>query len=372
MPTIFKHRSQNSTKSYNPALGLALLLFIGLLSGCQEIETVKRELLLKAQSTILKKKTQFTPKDGMTIRTTSLYQTANPNSEVIRKLPAETPVHLIDKVGDMFRARTRDGREGYIEQRAVGGEDIIHRTQELRISIEGMPIQAEAVTKTKANFRLAPGRHHEIVETLPPGKKLEIYERVVTLRKNNPVDKNTTRGKQAPDQPKSLEDIASVDPNSEDVRKDVWYKVKIEDGRVGYIFTHNMKLTPPDDIEKAVPFMRMIAWRTVNSTDDPDRGVKNNFIVAYAPIGKDAGCDYTRLYFMSWSPKLKRRIITWQLRLDGILPIADYHFEGKPGFSVRYLHPNKKDRLVLASFVFNKGSIRKVSEEEIPNSTEIH
>ncbi len=371
MLAIFKHRPQNSTKSYNPALAFALLFIIGLLSGCQEIETVKRELLLKAQSTILKKKTQFTPKDGMTIRTTSLYQTANPNSEVIRKLPAETSVHLIDKVGDMFRARTRDGREGYIEQRAVGGEDIIHRTQELRISIEGMPIQAEAVTKTKANFRLAPGRHQEIVETLPPGKKLEIYERVVTLRKNNPVDRNATRGKQV-DQPKSLEDMASVDPNSEDIRKDVWYKVKIEDGRVGYIFTHNMKLTPPDDIEKAVPFMRMIAWRTVNSTDDPDRGVKNNFIVAYAPIGKDAGCDYTRLYFMSWSPKLKRRIITWQLRLDGILPIADYHFEGKPGFSVRYLHPNKKDRLVLASFVFNKGSIRKVSEEEIPNSTEIH
>ena len=75
---------------------------------------------------------------------------------------------------------------------------------------------------------------------------------------------------------------------------------------------------------------------------------------------------------MSWSPKLKRRIITWQLRLDGILPITDYHFEGKPGFSVRYLHPNKKDRLVLASFVFNKGSIRKVSEEEIPNNSELH
>lgn len=372
LPANFKYRSQNSAKSYHLASGLIIAFLVCLTSGCQEIDTLKRELLLKAQSTILKKKSQFTPRDGMTIRTTSLYQTANPNSEVIRKLPAETPVHLMDKVGDMFRARTRDGREGYIEQRAVGGEDIIHKTQELRLSIEGLPMQAEAVTKTKANFRLAPGRHHEVVETLPPGKKLEIYERVVTLRKNVVVDTNATRGKQTAEQTKSLEDLSSMDEGSDDVRKDVWYKVKIEDGRVGYIYTHNMKLTPPDDIAKAVPFMRMIAWRTVNSTDDPDRGPKNNFIVAYAPIGKDAGCDYTRLYFMSWSPKLKRRIITWQLRLDGILPITDYHFEGKPGFSVRYLHPNKKDRLVLASFVFNKGSIRKVSEEEIPNNSELH
>ncbi|MGD9819693.1 MAG: hypothetical protein AB7V04_13495 [Desulfomonilaceae bacterium] len=367
-----QYRSQKLIKSYNPAFRLILIFLVVSLCGCQEIDTIKRELILKAQSTILKKKSQFTPKDGMTIRTTSLYQTANPNSEIIRRLPAETPVHLIDKVGDMFRARTRDGREGYIEQRAVGGEDIIHKTQELRLSIEGLPIQAEAVTKTKANFRLSPGRHHEVVETLPPGKKLEVYERVVTLRKTSPLDKSVTRGKTGLDQNASLEDVGALDENSEDVRKDVWYKVKIEDGRVGYIYTHNMKLTPPDDIARAVPFMRMIAWRTVNSTDDPDRGIKNNFIVAYAPIGKDAGCDYTRLYFMSWSSKLKRRIITWQLRLDGILPITDYHYESKPGFSVRYLHPNKKDRLVLASFVFSKGSIRKVSEEEIPNNSELH
>ena len=369
---FLQNRAQNSIKSHNWALGLIIVVIGSLCSGCQEVDTLKRELILKAQSTILKKKSQFVPKDGMTIRPTSLYQTANPNSEVIRKLPAETPVHLMDKVGDMFRARTRDGREGYIEQRAVGGDEIIHKTQELRLSIEGLPIQAEAVTKTKANFRLAPGRHHEVVETLPPGKKLEVYERVVTLRKNTPIDRNAVKGKPGAEQPKSLEDIGSLDENSDDVRKDVWYKVKIEDGRVGYIFTHNMKLTPPDDIAKAVPFMRMIAWRTVNSTDDPDRGLKNNYIVAYAPIGKDAGCDYSRLYFMSWSPKLKRRIITWQLRIDGILPITDYHFEGKPGFSVRYLHPTKKDRLVLASFVFNKGSIRKVSEEEIPNNTDVH
>ncbi len=369
---FLQYRPQNPIKSYNGATGLIFVLVVFLCNGCQEVDTLKRELILKAQSTILKKKSQFTPKDGMTIRTAPLYQTANPNSEVIRKLPAETPVHLLDKVGDMYRARTRDGREGYIEIRAVGGEDIIHKTQELRLSIEGMPIQAEAVTKTKANFRLAPGRNQEVVETLPAGKKLEIYERIVTLRKNPLLDKSVTRGKPGAEQPKSLEDIGALDENAEDVRKDVWYKVKIEDGRVGYIYTHNIKLTPPDDIAKAVPFMRMIAWRAVNSTDDPDRGLKNNYIVAYAPIGKDAGCDFTRLYFMSWSSKLKRRIITWQLRIDGILPITDYHFEGKPGFSVRYLHPTKKDRLVLASFVFNKGSIRKVSEEEIPNNSDLH
>lgn len=348
---------------------LILCVFMSVL-GCQEIDTIKREIILKAETKLLKKKAQFTAREGITLRPASLYQTANLNSEVIRKLPAETPVTLLDKIGEMFKVRTRDGREGYVEQRAIGGEDIIAKTQELRKSIEGLPSQGEAVTKSKANFRLSPGRQHDIIEILPPGKKLEVYERLVTLR--NTTDKVSPRGKSSDSVVSPADEPSTPEEGSDDIRKDVWYKVKIEDGRVGYIFTHNMKLIPPEDIAKTVPFMRMVAWRTVNVTDDPDIGAKSNFIVAYAPIGKDAGCDYSRLYLVSWSSKLKRRIITWQLRINGVLPITDYHFEGKPGFSVRYLHPTKKDKLVLASFIFNKGSVRKVSEEEIPNPAELH
>lgn len=344
--------------------GLCLLV-----SGCQEAETVKREVLKKVQGNILKKKNPFTPREGITLRPCSLYQSANPNSEVILKLPAETPLHLMDKQGDLYRVRARDGREGYVEEKVVGGQEIIVRTNELRRSIEGMPVQGEGVIKTKANFRLEPGRDPEIIEILPVGKKFEVYERVVTVKRPTA---SATRGRPG-SQGQSLEDAAAVDePSLDQMKKDVWYKVKLEDGRVGYIFTHNMKLTPPEDIARTVPFMRMVGWRTVNSTDDPDRGAKSNFIVAYAPIGKDAGCDYTRLYFMSWSTKLKRRAISWQMSIRGVLPITNYHSEGKPGFSVRYLHPSKKDKLVLASFVFAKGSIRKVGEEEIPNTSEVH
>lgn len=340
-------------------------------SGCQEAKTIEKELRDRF-FTKLRAPKPFAPRDGITFRPCPLYQTANPNSEVLRRLPAETPVHLVDSVGEWYRVRTRDGREGYLEHKVVGGQDIIVKTNDLRKSIEGMPAQAEGITKTRANFRLDPGRGHEVIEVLPPGKKFEVYERVVTVRGPGSADASaSTRGRTP--LPNAVSEEASPDDSSGDgAKKDVWYKVKIEDGRVGYLYTHNMKLTPPEDIERAVPFMRLVAWRTVNSKDDPDQGAKSNYIVAYAPIGKDPGCDYTRLYFMNWSVKLKRRVIGWQLRLVGILPITNYHFEGKPGFSVRFLHPTKKDKLVLASFVFAKGHVRKVSEEEIPNPATVH
>lgn len=349
-----------------------LVSFLGLCAGCQELDTVTKELKNKLHTKI-KKPTSFVPKDGITVRTCSLYQTANGNSEVIRILPAETPVFLEDKVGEWYRVRTRDGREGYLEQKVIGGQDIIQKTHDLRRSIEGMPAQGEGVLKTKANFRLDPGRQHEVIEVLPLGKKLEIYERVVTLRRNPPPgEKSATRGRPGSQQV-ALEDVPGAEDAADDtVKKDVWYKVKIEDGRVGYIFTHNMALTPPEDIAKEVRWLRMVAWRTVNSTDDPDRGAKNNYIVAYAPIGKDAGCDYTWLYFMTWSARHHKRGAPWKQKINGVLPITNYHFEGKPGFSVRSLHPTKKDKLVLTSFVFAKGGIKRVSEEEIPNNAEIH
>jgi hypothetical protein len=343
------------------------------LAGCQEIDTLKREVLKKIKSKMASSRQPFTPRDGITIRTCSLYQTANPNSDVIRKLPAETPVHLVDKVGDWFRVRMRDGREGYIEEKVVGGEEIIRLTQELRRSIEGVPAQAEGVIKTKANFRLAPGRGQQVVEMLAPGKKLEMYERVATVqRPASTVEKTPPGGRPAPENPPDGDGPSNAEYAGDPIKKDVWYKVKIEDGRVGYIYTHNLQLTPPDDIAREVPFMRLLAWRAVSAIDDPDMGAKNNYIAAYAPIGKDPGCDYTRLYFITWSKKLKRREIRWQHQTNGILPITDFSFEGKPGFSIRHLHPTKKNKLVLASFVYADSGVRKVSEEEIPTPREMH
>lgn len=363
-----------SRENKNPFGEIVFFVVLGAvclaLTACQEFDTVKRELQKKVETKLLKKKNPFVPRDGITIRACSLYQTANPNSEIVRKIPAESSVHLIDKVGEYYRVRMRDGREGYVEQKVVGGEDIILRTQELRRSIEGMPVQAEGMTKTKANFRLQAGREHEVIEVLPPDRKLEVYERVVTVRRTNPAG-TATRGRPAGQSAAQEESASNADPGTDDLKKDVWYKVKIEDGRVGYIYTHNLRLTPPEEIARRVPWMRIVGWRTVNTTDDPDRGAMNNYIVAYAPIGRDPGCDYTRLYFMSWVAKGSHRIDSWQLRLNGVLPVSAYQFEGKPGFSVRYLHPSKKDKLVLASFVVSSGRVRKVGEEEIPNTREI-
>ncbi len=120
------------------------------------------------------------------------------------------------------------------------------------------------------------------------------------------------------------------EPSSFDqVRKDVWYKVKLEDGRVGYVYTHNMKLTPPEDI--AALSLHANGW--VEDREQHGRSGsrgKEQFHRGVCSIGKDPGCDYTRLYFMSWSTKLKRRVISWQFRLSGVLPVTDYHSEGKP------------------------------------------
>jgi hypothetical protein len=367
MPDIAKKIPNKSVKF---ALLLLSACFLSL-CGCQEVDTVKRELLLKIKTILSSKKQTFTPRDGITLRATNVYQTANNNSAVIANPPAETHVNVLDKAGEYFRVRIPDGKEGYVDAKVVGGEDILQKTADLKRSIEGMPPQGEGVTKTKAYFRLEPGRNHQIIEILPPGKKFEIYERVVTIRSNPQKERIAYRGKGGP---VAVEEPAAQDESADDLKKDVWYKVKLEDGRVGYLYTHNISLNPPEDIARELRNWRIMGWRPVNSTDDPDLGTKSNFIVACAPVGKDPGCDYTKLYFMSWSTRLKKRQNAWdsKTKISGVLPITSYHSEGKPGFSVRSLHPTKKDKLVLINFVLAKGTIKKVSEEEIPNTADLH
>ena len=364
---------------------IILILCTGHISGCRDVDTLIRELDKKYDLKFLRKKDPFEARDGITIRPGQLHRNANPNSEIIRTLPAETPVRLTDKTGEWYRVRTRDGREGYLKDNLIGDEKIIKRTEELRRSIERMPVQAEGELKNKANFRLWPGRHYKVIDVLPPGKKVEMFERVVTLQSaKHPETIGITRG-----QEQLLQDIRSVsesDPSSDlqsesDAKKDVWYKVRIEDGRIGFIYTHNLKFNPPPDIDGIVPGMRLLAWRVVSITDDPDRGAVKNYVAAFTPIGKDPGCDFTRVYYFVWDKKNKRR--TWKdwqyrsrvagkLAINGILPITNFQYEGRPGFSLRRLHPTQMGKLVLASFVYSRGRVRVIKEEEITDPREIH
>jgi hypothetical protein len=361
-----------------PPKGCSLKLFLKVtfiaivfmsLTACDDLNTLTREIKKKAQSKFGTLKKKFEPRDGITTRRSPIYQTANPNSEILGHVPAETPVRLVDRIGDWYKARTRDGREGYLNASVVAGKEIIRQTRALKRSIEGMPVQAEGVIKNKANFRLEPGRKPKVMDLLRPGLKLEIFERVVTIKESPLIqDPQGSGGLQG-----NPIDLPEEDEQDETrLRKDVWYKVKLEDGRVGYVYTHNIQFTPPDEIAKIVPYMRVLAWRPISVTDDPDRGAKNNYVAAYAPVGKDPGCDYTHLYLIMWSKRYKRHDNRWWIRLSGVLPIGNFSFEGKPGFSVRYLHPSKPDKLVMAGYVLSRGKAVKVSEEEIPAKRSIH
>ncbi|MEW6352563.1 MAG: SH3 domain-containing protein [Thermodesulfobacteriota bacterium] len=354
--------------SNNIAKTIAIIVMLGLIpiAGCQEVKTIKREMENKLKQKWTKSKKPFEPRDGITVRECNLHQTANQNSEVVHKLPAETQIHLVDRIGEWYRARTRDGREGYLDHKVVGGEEVIAMTRELRKSIEGIPPQAEGVTKSKANFRFEPGRQYPVVEELPAGKKFEMYERVVTARPAQKTGRVHRPQGSHPDGPSPAGSSgAPADPTDDSSKKDVWYKVKIDDGRVGYVYTHNLRPTPNQEIVRELGHLRIVAWRPVGATDDPDTGAQNNYVVACVPKGKDPGCDYTGLYFLSWSTKAKKMVTGWPQKVSGVLPITNFQFEGRPGFSMRQLHPNKRDKLILTHFVHSGGKIRKVSEEEI-------
>ncbi len=355
----------------------ALIIILGclcLMTGCQEAETIKREVLQAIQKKLGRKAKPFKPRDGITIRDCRLYSTANPNSQITRELMPETRLRLVDKVGDFYRTVVHDGTEGYVNRRCIGGQETIDRIHELRESIEGVPVQAVGVLKNKANFRLYAGRKHDVLETLAPDREFEMFERVVTLReikKPNPT----------PNDP--LPEVAVPRPQVPEpdeqpsVKKDVWYKIRLtdpKDRRVGFVYTHNLKFTPPAEIERMVPYMRMVAWRVVSTTEDPDLGPKNNYAVAYAPIGRDPECDYTTLYYMYWHKRLKRLVLSRPLRIPGILPITGFHHGRIPGFTIRRLIPSQPGKLLLIGCIYDhrRGKIAFKSEDVIPDPHTYH
>ncbi len=216
---------------------------------------------------------------------------------------------------------------GFVKSYTLGTPELMESFQKLKKSIEGIEPQAAGIITAPTFFRLEPGRQGTPVEKLPTGTRFEMFERQATRKSNS------TTGRFSP---KSTE-------------KDIWYKVRLSDGRVGYIFKSNFNLEPPAEISYYTRSRRALAWQKLRTVTGKDGESISDYLVAYATPGADFSADFNRIEVYYWDGgQYQTSFVLSSLR--GILPIRVIHEENKIYFEFAEIDPNHEKQVIVSRY----------------------
>ncbi|HKY63223.1 MAG TPA: SH3 domain-containing protein [bacterium] len=241
-----------------------------------------------------------------------------------------------------------EARSGFVRKSALAAPETVEALRRLQQSLEGIEPQASGQTIVSTHFRLEPGRDGKPIEKLPAGTRFEMFERLATLRSRAP----------------------SLSVDYAPPQKDIWYKVRLGDGRVGYIYTKNFRLEPPAELSRYTQFRRPIAWLVLKTRQSEDFGTVREYLVAYASPGKDFGADFDRVEAYQWDGK-QYQTAFFLSSLRGILPIRVIRQENGVYFELTELDPGQKGQVTVQRYSYAY-PYKKVESTSLPREVGLH
>lgn len=235
------------------------------------------------------------------------------------------------------------GNYGFVERNKLGNKAFVDQLNAMKAATEGLVVQAKGLIGKKASIKTEPSRVSRTIETLKEPQIAQIYGRMIKARDEKTPDK-----------------------------KDIWYKIQLEDGRVGYITSSNITLTPPNEINVYTQIRNPVSWHELRTVENKETGTSGkDYIVAYASIGLDMDTDFSRIELYSYDAKSgKYSTSLARSGLAGVLPIEIIdNGDGRKSIKIRQKAKGKEGKLFVQEYSF-PSPIKIVKEyEEDANTT---
>lgn len=231
---------------------------------------------------------------------------------------------------------------GYIERGKLADKTIMDKLKLLTAGVEGKQVQAKGIIDKKSFFRIGPSRDAAVIEFLRKSQNADVFGRFVTMRK--------VKG---------------------DEKKDVWYKVRLESGQVGYVYTGNFSFTPPGSIGRYTESRRAVSWQLLRTRDNGETNMAGDeYITTYRSTTFDIGADFDRVEVYTYDPKSGQYATAFaRSKLKGILPVNVIAADGSNKiFQIRQLIEGKNDKLLVQEYSFPPPIklVREYEEETTP------
>lgn len=227
---------------------------------------------------------------------------------------------------------------GYVERSRICDKATIDKMKKLAADVKESQVQGTGLTGKKTPLRVGPSKSFKLIERIKKPANIEVFDRVVVDRK----DKDKTR-------------------------KEVWHKVRLEDGRVGYTHSSNVRLVPPREINQYTSIRKTVAWQELGEKRDPETGAEGKeYIVAYLSQGTPINADFSRIELYTFDPATGRYgTALARSGLMGKLPLAVKDAgDGKKIIEIRQIKKKKPGKLLIQEYSF-PSPIKMVKEYEI-------
>lgn len=164
---------------------------------------------------------------------------------------------------------------GYVMKDNMADKELFAEINDMMEAAKKTAVQASGMTKKKTSLRMKPDNNSKTIELLKEPQKAEVFERIV----------NETEGKGGK-------------------KKHVWYKVRLDDGRVGYISGSAIALMPPKEIGMYTQIRVPVSWYMLQEKNDPATGNSGrDYLVTYSSVGSGIDTDFTRIELYTYDPK---------------------------------------------------------------------
>jgi SH3-like domain-containing protein len=260
---------------------------------------------------------------------------------------------VLDREKRFVKVRTKEGAEGWIEQRYVISQQVFDNFQELTREHQNDPVQATGSTRNDTNIHIEPGRETDHLYLLPATSKVSVLARGMADR----------TGVVAP--PSAGKKDAPAGPVKED-----WWLIRDAQGHAGWVLARMVDLDVPLEIAQYAEGQRFIAFFALNEVHDDDKRVPQ--YLALLTEAKDGQpFDFDKVHVFTWNVKRHRYETAYRERnLNGVLPVTVTHEDfGKEGDLPVFILRVKDDngQVTERKYKLNTPMVRRVlAPGEVP------
>jgi len=258
-------------------------------------------------------------------------------------------VQVLEHSRRFVRIRTAEGKEGWVEERYLVGQDVFDQMKQMAADNRDTPVMAAGTTDNDTNIHIAPDRDAQHLYQLKAGSKVQILKRATAAKPQPatvPVREDVSR-KSVPPQP-ALED---------------WWLVRDPDGRVGWVLARMVDIDVPLDVAQYAEGQRIVGAFVLDQVPDGDKKVPQYLMVLTEPHD-GMPFDYNQVRVFTWNVRRHRYETAYrERRLSGVFPVtithANFDKEGDlPVFILRVQDDTGK--VVERKYKLNTPLVRRV------------
>ncbi len=246
------------------------------------------------------------------------------------------------------RVRTPEGKEGWVEERYLVGQDVYDQMQQMAADNRSTPLVATGITENDTNIHLSPGRDSKHLYQIKGTTKVQILKRA-------------TAPKPQPAAIPVREDVSSKRPPPAPMED--WLLVRDPEGRVGWVLARMVDIDVPLEVAQYAEGQRIVAAFVLDQVQDGDKQVPQ-YLMVLTDSHEGMPFDYNQIRVFTWNVKRHRYETAYRERnLFGVFPITvtkeSFDKEGVlPVFILRV--QNDSGQVVERKYKLNTPIIRRV------------